>query len=129
MSMDPNRWINTLPITSTEFNQEKYKLDSNRWIKTLPKKEDKILILSNETNSNSKSSSGKKYSLTIILFVVGLILVSVIKNKTRSLQKEISNLHASINTFNYVFIRHLIFTLYKKKPNRTHFTLNPDKLD
>ena len=99
MSMDPNRWINTLPITSTEFNQEKYKLDSNKWIKTLPRKEDKILILSNETNSNSKSSSGKKYSLTIILFVVGLILVSVIKNQTRSLQKEVSNLQASINTF------------------------------
>ena len=103
MSMDPNKWVNTLPFTNTESNQEKYKLDFNRWSntlprKTLPSKDDDILILSNAINSNPKLSSGKKYSLTIIGFVVGLILVSVIKNETRNLQKEISNLQASINT-------------------------------
>ena len=100
MSMDSNRWINTLPFTNKESNKEKYKLDSNRWINTLPKKNDDILILTNtiNSNSNSKSSSSKKYSLTIIGFVVGLILVSVIKNETRNLQKEISNLRTSIKT-------------------------------
>ena len=110
MSMDPNRWVNTIPFISTKSNQEKYKLNSNRWVNTLSRKkedntlvlkDDNTLILSNAINSNpkSKSSSAKKYSLTIIIFVVGLILVSLIKNETRNLQKEISNLQASIDTF------------------------------
>ena len=98
MSMDPNRWVNTIPFIGSKSNQEKYKLDSSRWINTLPKKDDNILILSNTINSNPKSSSGKKYSLTMIGFVIGLILVSVIKNETRNLQKAISNLQTSINT-------------------------------
>ena len=106
MSMDPSRWVNTIPFIGAKFNQEKYKLDSNRWVNTLPSKndntlvlkDDNTLILSNTINSKPKSSSGKKYSLTIIIFIVGLILVSVIKNGTRNLQKEISNLQASINT-------------------------------
>ena len=38
MSMDSNRWINTLPFINKESNKEKYKLDSNKWINTLPKK-------------------------------------------------------------------------------------------
>ena len=98
MSMDPSRWVNTIPFIGAKSNQEKYKLDSNKWVNTLPSKDDNTLILSNTINSNPKSSSGKKYSLTIIVFIVGLILVSVIKNGTRNLQKEISNLQASINT-------------------------------
>jgi len=104
MSMDPNRWVNTIPFIGAKSNQEKYKLDSNKWINTLPRKDDNTLILSNVINSNPnpnpnpKSSSSKRYSLTIIVFVVGLILVSLIKNKTRNLQKEISTLQASINT-------------------------------
>ena len=98
MSMDPSRWVKTIPFIGAKSNQEKYKLDFNKWVNTLPSKDDNTLILSNTINSNPKSSSGKKYSLTIIVFIVGLILVSVIKNGTRNLQKEISNLQASINT-------------------------------
>ena len=98
MSVDPKRWINTIPFISTKFNKEKYKLDTNKWINTLPKEENNILILSNPINSNLKLSSGKKYSLAIIGFVVGLILVSVFKNETKNLEKEISNVLASINT-------------------------------
>jgi len=44
MSVDPNRWVNTIPFIGSKSNQEKYKLDSNRWINTLPKKDDNILI-------------------------------------------------------------------------------------
>ena len=69
-----------------ESNQEKYQLDSNRWISTLPKKK--------------TDNTVRKYSLTIFLFVVGLILVSTIKNETRNLQKKINNLKASINVLN-----------------------------
>ena len=68
---------------NVESNQEKYQLDSNRWISTLPKKK--------------TDNTVRKYSLTIFLFVVGLILVSTIKNETRNLQKKINNLKASIN--------------------------------
>ena len=100
MSMDPNRWVNTIPFIRTKFNREKYKLDSNKWINTLPREDDNTLILSNAINSNPKPklNSGRKYSLTIIGFVVGLIFVSVIKNETKNLEKEISNILASINT-------------------------------
>ena len=98
MSMDPNKWVNTIPHIGTKSNQEKYKLDSNKWVNTLPRKDDNALILSNTINSNLKSNSVKKYSLTIIVFVVGLIIVSAIKNETRNLQKEVRNLIASIST-------------------------------
>ena len=108
MSMDPNKWLNTIPFINTKSNREKYKLDPKKWVDTLPSKDnntlilkdDNALILSNAINSNPKSSSVKKYSLTIIVFVVGLILISVIKNGTRNLQKEISNLQTSINALN-----------------------------
>ena len=36
-----------------------------------------------------------------ILFICGLLFVSVIKNETRSLQKEINNLQASINVIKF----------------------------
>ena len=101
MSMDPNRWVKTVPFIGTKSNQEECKLDSSRWVNTLPRKDDNTLILTNVINSNPKSSSAKKYSLTIIVFVVGLILVSVIKNGTRNLQKEINNLEASVNVIKF----------------------------
>ena len=106
MSMDPNKWLNTIPFNGTKSNPEKYKLDSDRWVNTLPSraantiilKDDNVLILSNIINSKPKSNPAKKYFLTMIVFVVGLILVSVIKNDTRNIQKEISNLQTSIKT-------------------------------
>ena len=98
MSTDPNKWVNTIPFIGAKSDQRKCKLDSNIWVNTLPIKDDNALILSNAINSNPKSSPIKKYTLTIIVFVVGLVLVSVIKNGTRNLQKEISNLQASIKT-------------------------------
>ena len=85
MSLDHNRWVNTLPNVRDGISQEKYNLDSNRWINTLPK-------------INKSNPPIKKYFITVILFVVGLIFVSAIKNETRNLQKETSNLLASINT-------------------------------
>ena len=34
----------------------------------------------------------KKYTFMIFFFIVGLIFISIIKNETRKLQKEINNL-------------------------------------
>ncbi len=58
MSMDPNRWVNTIPFIGAKSNQENYKLDSNKWINTLPGKDNNTLILSNVVISNPKSDSG-----------------------------------------------------------------------
>jgi hypothetical protein len=99
--MDPNRWVNTIPFIGAKSNRENYKLDSNKWVNTLPKKDNNTLILSNVVISNPKSGSGTKYFLTIIVFVMGLILVSAIKNGTRNLQKEINNLVASVNVIKF----------------------------
>ena len=84
MNLNPKKWLNTLPNANMETNQEEYKLDNQRWVDTIHKRK--------------KDNSIQKYSLVTILFVVGLIFVSVIKNETKNLEKEISNLLASINT-------------------------------
>ena len=80
--MNHNKWLNTLPNGTNLDTYKNSKIDTEKWINTLPK-----------VNSNN---SMKKYSTVIILFVIGLVLVSVIKNQTRNLQKEINNLLASI---------------------------------
>ena len=36
----------------------------------------------------------------LLIFIIGLAVVSIIKNQTRNLQKEINNLEASINVIN-----------------------------
>jgi len=46
-------------------------------------------------------NSVKKYSLMAILFVCGLLFVSVVKNETRGLQKIINNLEASVNVIKF----------------------------
>ena len=46
-------------------------------------------------------NSVKKYSLLTILFVIGLIFVSAVKNETRNLQKDINNLKASIDIIKF----------------------------
>ena len=85
--MDPKRWTKTLPTSYDEISHQKYDLDPNRWIETIPKI---------KTNNPIK-----KYSFTIAFFVFGLIFVSVIKNETRNLQKEINLLQTSINVLEY----------------------------
>ena len=87
MSMDPSRWVKTLPASNIKSVQEKYDLDSNRWVNTLSGKDDDILILSNvinsnprpAINSNQKSSSGKKYSFANIDIFSGEVITSCSK--------------------------------------------------
>ena len=87
MNLNPEKWLNTLPNTNIEINQEEYKLDTKKWVDTLHKRK--------------KDNSIQKYSLVTILFAVGLIFVSVIKNETRNLQKEIDKLEATINIIKF----------------------------
>jgi len=87
--INQDKWINSIPKINNKFDEKIKQLDSNRWVNTISKK----------TTYDSKNSYGsvKKYSLTAILFVSGLLLVSAVKNETRNLQKEINNLEASID--------------------------------
>ena len=73
--IDFNQWTNTLPVKNVDKNEVNYNSDPNKWINTLPKKK--------HTNVY------KNFSITLFIFVAGLVFVSVIKNETRNLQKEI----------------------------------------
>ena len=84
--------------------EDKYKINPDKWI---PEKKSKI-------NFN------KKYTLVISFFIFGLILVSTIKNETRKLQKEISNLQFSLNTMK--------ITLHEANLDHQYLT-SPDNID
>ena len=82
--IDKNRWISTLPLNSDKkLNEKEYEINSDKWISAV----------SNKKNNNPI----KKFSAIIFFFVIGLVFVSAIKNKTRNLQKEIENLRTSID--------------------------------
>jgi len=121
MKLDPNKWIGTLPKYNKESSTEASKLDDDKWLDTLPKK--------------NKNSSIKKYSFFTILFVCGLILVSIIKNETRNLQKEIDELRASIDGIEFelhqTILDHEVITspenISKLAKEYLDFDLNPYK--
>ena len=89
MILNPKKWIKTLPSSRLKENKDDCDVDNNRWINTIsqPKKDNSII----------------KYGVSITLFIFGLVFVSVIKNETRSLQKEINKLQASMNILNNDF--------------------------
>ncbi len=91
--MDNNKWINSLPRTHQKKNFVKNKLDPEIWVNTLPKTDILPQI--------EKNNSFRKYTLIATTFVIGLIFVSIIKNETRSLQKELDNLIVSINLLKF----------------------------
>tara|TARA_Y100000590_G_scaffold229821_1_gene259191 strand:- start:10654 stop:11355 length:702 start_codon:yes stop_codon:yes gene_type:complete len=82
--MDYDRWVNTLHSSrNKKENETTIQIDENKWVSTIskPKKNDFI----------------KKYSFTTALFVFGLIFVSMVKEETRNLQKEVDHLMSSIS--------------------------------
>ena len=93
--INQDKWISSLSRKNIRFSNTTNQLDHDRWIDTIPKK--------NTHNSVQKYSlnSVQKYSLMAILFIFGLLFVSVVKNETRSLQKVINNLEASINVIKF----------------------------
>tara|TARA_B110000014_G_scaffold257821_1_gene242976 strand:+ start:563 stop:1273 length:711 start_codon:yes stop_codon:yes gene_type:complete len=76
------KWVNSLPNANLKNNQELSQIDHNKWINTIPKK--------------NTYNSVKKYSLMAAVFIFSLLFVSVIKNQTRNLEKEINYLTESI---------------------------------
>ena len=85
--INQNKWISSLPGKNTRLSNTTNQLDHDKWINTIPKK--------------NTHNSFQKYSLMTILFVCGLLFVSVVKNETRNLQKKINNLKASINVIKF----------------------------
>ena len=94
------KWISSLSKVNTKFSKTTNKLNHKKWTSTIPKKD--------------TYNSVKKYSFMTILFVCGLIFVSIVKNETRNLQKEINNLETSINLIKFnldqTFLDHEIIT-------------------
>ena len=95
-----HKWINSLPKAKKEIIETINQLDYENSINSIPKK--------------GSYNSVKKYSLLTLLFICGLIFVSVVKNETRNLQKEINNLETSINLIKFnldqAFLDHQIIT-------------------
>ena len=82
-----DKWINSLPKNTPSLNKTIDYSDSEKWLNTIPKKD--------------KYSSAKKKSFLGVLFIFGLILVSVVKNETRALQKEIDSLQSSLEVVKF----------------------------
>ena len=82
-----DKWISSLPKTNIKFNEEANQIDHDKWIDTISKKK--------------TYSAVSKYTLVTILFVCGLLFVSVIKNQARNLEKEINYLKASIGLIEF----------------------------
>jgi len=82
-----DKWINSLPNVNAKAEEESFQIDHNKWENTIPKK--------------NTFNTVKKYSFMTIVFVFGLIFVSVVKNQTRNLEKEISYLKASISSIEF----------------------------
>ena len=91
--INQDKWIGSLPKVNNGLSEETNHLDHNRWVNTISK--------NNKNTSKKTYSSMKKYSVTAILFIFGLLLVSVVKNETRNLQKEINNLKVSIGVLKF----------------------------
>ena len=91
--INQDRWIDSLPKGNSKFTKGANELDPHRWVNTIP--------VPNSVPKKNTYNSVKKYSLMTILFVCGLLFVSVLKNETRNLQKEINKLEAAINVIKF----------------------------
>ena len=86
--INQQKWINSLLKTNIKFNEEEDQVDHSRWVNTIPQK-------NTYNRATTYNSAAWKYSLVTVLFVCGLLFVSVIKNDTRNLEKDIDSLRAS----------------------------------
>ena len=85
--INKQKWLGSLTKINHNFKEGTDQIDHARWLNSVPKR----------TTYNSV----KKYSLVTVLFICGLFFVSALKNETRSLQREISSLQASIDSIKF----------------------------
>ena len=137
--INSEQWKNTIPGINKSDGNTNYDLDPEKWLNTLP---------NNAPPKKNKKSFVKSFSTTLVIFLIGLIFVSVIKNKTRTLQKDINDLQASIKnlkidlkltTLDYEVItspenlsemakKHLEFELNSYKKSQIRNLKNEDEL-
>ena len=79
--IDNSKWINTISKVDKRDGED-FNVDPNIWINTIPPKKNNNIV--------------NKFLVSGIVFVIGIILVTTVKNETRSLQREINGLEASI---------------------------------
>ena len=97
--INQDKWIDSLPKTNIKFNEDPNQLDHYRWVNTIPKK--KTYNAVRKYSAIRKYSAVRKYSFMAVLFVCGLLFVSVVKNETRNLEKVINSLRASNNVIKF----------------------------
>ena len=85
--INQDKWINSLPKANIKFSGEVNQVNQDKWVNTISKKKTCRAV--------------SKYTLMTVLFVFGLLFVSVVKNGTRNLEKEINNLRASVNVVKF----------------------------
>ena len=83
--INSEKWIGTL-TNKKEFDQSKATADPQIWINTLSKKDSR--------------NTFSKYFFITSFFVIGLVLVTIVKNETRNLEKQLDNLKASVSKLN-----------------------------
>jgi len=98
--INQSKWINSLPKVKKESDKIIDQIDYDKWINTIPKRE--------------AYNSATKYTFLTVFFICGLIFVSIVKNETRNLQKEINNIESSVNLIKFnldqAFLDHEIIT-------------------
>ena len=97
--INQDKWIDSLPKTNIKFNEDLNQLDHYRWVNTIPKK--KTYNAVRKYPAIRKYSTARKYSFMAVLFVCGLLFVSVVKNETRNLEKVINSLRAYNNVIKF----------------------------
>lgn len=85
--INKNKWLSSIYKKNNEFNSEKTQIDSQKWTDTIPNK--------------NRYYSITKYSFMLGLFITSLLLISVVKNQTRKLEKEINILSVSTDKIKF----------------------------
>ena len=95
--INKDKWINSLPNNNKKPNYEFSQVDNERWERTISKnnEQENNYRWEDTTPTEKKYSILKKYSTISVLFICGLVFVSIVKNETRNLEKIINNLKAS----------------------------------
>ena len=85
--INKNKWLSSIYKKNNEFNSEKTQIDSQKWTDTIPNK--------------NRYYSITKYSFVLAFFITSLLFISVVKNQTRKLEKEINILSVSTDKIKF----------------------------
>tara|TARA_B110000438_G_scaffold260005_1_gene269787 strand:+ start:1907 stop:2686 length:780 start_codon:yes stop_codon:yes gene_type:complete len=93
LEVELQSYIDSRPKEKAPQEERINQIDDHKWVNTI---DDYKWVNTDEPKNNFSVFS--KYSLMVGLFIFGLFSVSVVKNETRNLEKEINTLTALNNT-------------------------------